>query len=916
MSNAADIHVILSCKTGYPASGVLQQASMMAKSGLCSKLSLVNCGHVKNEIERECASLLKQGLAVEFSDSSNFLEAASCSGNSEYIFFLSSNISFNSDALSKMHEKLMASPHLAGLNPLFIHDDYVAHMGTVADSQGFIHYLYEGLHKDNALASKERTFQLANPDAFLLRRRDFINSGEINKNVYELAFFDLCIRIVFQTGLPFATSPDARVIIDDKYSSWNQCGLWNSLLIREKLPPKLLKPDYALHVQADGMEYGISEWLQEGALNVPENNSGDFWLEWRRSNDPMKFLFWLKNLDSSGLAWAVQTAWDIPATFPNNFMFYKTQAEKKLAFAKDNNLYKMTEQLHSWLSRAQNFRHEYLKPAMMAFHKAGLYECPLDYLPAIYDAWLEISPANQFQHMEIAASWPQIAVVTPVWNPPLDFFKQTIESVLSQTYGNWQFCLADDCSTKPGIRELLNCYAKEDKRIKVVFRNENGHISRATNSALELVDAPFSAFLDHDDLLTRDALAQTAKALVENPDLKFVYSDEDHIDIDNVPRSPFFRPAFDRFLHSSGHLSCMETSLIRETGCLRPVMDGCQDYDLSKRIMESINERQVGHIARILYHWRVHAESTSAWIGAKPYVLEATKKMFVDAAKRRGFEADVIYGKRNYFRTVYDVRHVPVFSIIILDDCGALHDSLVKCLEKQKAEYNAHIYWQPLDPHIKIPSNMAGISESLSFSGSHWTRGILNAAKSTNSDVLLFVSSRLAPRPDCRPEQMAILAAMPHVAAVGGNIHHNECLWHGGLYPDATGLPFPLLSGVHDYLMTSYCWGQMIRVRQVIGLPWQCMAIKRLTLLEEKIFDLKMGSLINADFSMSQEEKDEYTAICPWGEWDFIAQPTMQKSTELEKINFLKKWKSKVQNHVLRNPNLKATNDNDWTIIF
>jgi len=137
---------------------------------------------------------------------------------------------------------------------------------------------------------------------------------------------------------------------------------------------------------------------------------------------------------------------------------------------------------------------------------------------------------------------PKIAVLMPVYNPQSTCLENAINSVLNQLYPNFQLCIADDASTKPYVRELLQKFEQQDQRIKVVYRTQNGHISAASNSALELVNADYVALMDHDDLLTPDALYQIAKTLQQYPEAELIYSDEDKMNLQGERYAPYFKP--------------------------------------------------------------------------------------------------------------------------------------------------------------------------------------------------------------------------------------------------------------------------------------------------------------------------------------------------------------------------------------
>ena len=266
---------------------------------------------------------------------------------------------------------------------------------------------------------------------------------------------------------------------------------------------------------------------------------------------------------------------------------------------------------------------------------------PTRFTPDVYRSWLAQFQEPTVQERRAMLAWatalqdpPRIAVLMPVFNPKPEWLHQAIESVRHQLYPHWQLCIADDCSTDPGVRQVLEAAMRSDERIRVVFREQNGHISTCSNSALELVDSPWLALLDHDDLLTEDALTWVASCIVEQPQAQIIYSDEDKIGPDSLPRDPFFKTDWNPILmegqNALCHLGAYRTDLVRVVGGFREGYEGAQDHDLALRCSLLVERDQVIHLPRILYHWRVHEKSTASGIEAKPYCDYAAERAVKD----------------------------------------------------------------------------------------------------------------------------------------------------------------------------------------------------------------------------------------------------------------------------------------------
>ncbi|OBV37644.1 glycosyltransferase family 2 protein [Janthinobacterium psychrotolerans] len=241
---------------------------------------------------------------------------------------------------------------------------------------------------------------------------------------------------------------------------------------------------------------------------------------------------------------------------------------------------------------------------------------------------------------------PLISVVLPVFDPPLAFLEQAIESVRAQIYPHWELCIADDASTNPGVRELLERYRSQDSRIRVVYRARNGHIAASTNSALALARGEFVALFDHDDLLAEHALWWIAEAINRQPDVGLVYSDEDKVDAANRRFDPNFKPDLNPELllaqNMVCHLGVYRTALVQELGGFREGFNGAQDHDLALRVIEQLAPQQVVHIPKVLYHWRAISGSTALDAGEKNYAAEAGRRAVREHLARKGVAAEVL----------------------------------------------------------------------------------------------------------------------------------------------------------------------------------------------------------------------------------------------------------------------------------
>jgi GT2 family glycosyltransferase len=240
--------------------------------------------------------------------------------------------------------------------------------------------------------------------------------------------------------------------------------------------------------------------------------------------------------------------------------------------------------------------------------------------------------------LPVLALRPSFSVLMPVYDAPEEYLRAAIESVQKQVYPDWELCIVDDASPAAHVRAVIEEYARDDLRIKPIFREVNGHIAAASNTALAAATGDFIALLDHDDLLSPDALFENALAVNRLPDVDVIYSDEDKIDEDGRRRQPYFKPDWspDSLLSRNyvSHLGVYRRSLVERAGGFRTGFEGSQDYDLVLRVTELTD--RVAHIPRVLYHWRVHEDSTASAREQKNYAQTSAIRALEEALERRG----------------------------------------------------------------------------------------------------------------------------------------------------------------------------------------------------------------------------------------------------------------------------------------
>lgn len=263
-----------------------------------------------------------------------------------------------------------------------------------------------------------------------------------------------------------------------------------------------------------------------------------------------------------------------------------------------------------------------------------------DDLQSQYSDWILLNEpdATELEYQKIQsdnfAKKPLISIITPVFNPPVDVFVELVESVLAQTYPNFELCLGNFGDSEE-IKKTIDAYAQKDSRVKSLAFSENKGIAENSNKILATVKGDYIALLDHDDTLSSNALFENVK-LINEEDYDFIYSDKDKIDSEGNRFEPFFKPGWSPEVMLSAnyltHLNVMKTSLVRKIGAWDSNTDGAQDWDLFLKVVAE--SKKIGHIQKVLYHWRVIATSTALSIETKPYAL-AGQRNAVDAYMKK-----------------------------------------------------------------------------------------------------------------------------------------------------------------------------------------------------------------------------------------------------------------------------------------
>lgn len=493
------------------------------------------------------------------------------------------------------------------------------------------------------------------------------------------------------------------------------------------------------------------------------------------------------------------------------------------------------------------------------------------HLDATYEAWISRNEKNILKTKSLSYT-PLISVIMPVYNVEEDLLRESIESVLSQTYQNWQLCMADDASTWECVKRVLQEYENQEK-VKIVYRQENGHISAATNSAIEIADGEFLAFMDCDDLLSPNALYEVAVKLNEDSAYDFIYSDEDKIDEKGGNRHfPSFKPEWSpdtlMSLMYTSHLGVYRKSLVQEVGLLRQGFEGAQDYDLTLRVVEKTD--RIGHIPKILYHWRERTGSTSADAMAKPYVLEAQKKAKEEALARRGLKGTIEFVKDAVqFQVNYEPKSTPMISIVIPSkDNFKVYERCIRSIIRKSNYKNIEIITVDNGSDDRGRKKYEtfckenGVKYFYEKEEFNFSKMCNRGAELASGDFLLFLNDDTEVISKYWLERMLGYALLPHAGAVGAKLYYpgGKLIQHCGVVNLKEG-PSHILCTGDDRTVYDFARNRMNY--NYIAVTGACLMVSRSKFNQVEGFDENLPVAYNdVDFCFKLVEAGYYNIQC------------------------------------------------------
>jgi O-antigen biosynthesis protein len=562
---------------------------------------------------------------------------------------------------------------------------------------------------------------------------------------------------------------------------------------------------------------------------------------------------------------------------------------------------------------------------------------PQPYTPDSYHVWIannepDINSLKRQNNESLSFKYrPKISIITPVWNTDEKWLRLAIESVINQTYDNWELCLADGNSTKPQVKKILREYEKKDIRIKIKFLDKNKGISGNSNEALSLATGEFIALMDHDDELAPFALYECVKLLNTYPETDFIYSDEDLVTDKGLRSGVNFKPNWspDMFLSYMYicHLGVYRKVIMDEIGHFRSEYDGSQDYDFVLRFIEKT--KNIRHIPQVLYHWRTLPESAASGFIAKPYAYAAGKRALNDYLSRNNIAGIVLDGPSpGLYRVKRQILGHPLVSIIII--YKDKFETLIKCIDsiRAKTDYDNYeiiiadndsfeLTSNPYDKEPGVDSRVRVLHYNHPISYSSMNN---LAASQAKGEHLLFLDDNTE---IITPDWLSAMlehSQREEVGAVGakllfpdGSIHHCGVLLGIGPYAIADNLFYKQPDDLRGF-------GRIAVIGNYSAVSGACIMIRKRVFEAIGRFDEKLTQIFSdVDLCLRIRQKDYLITYTPYAKLSYIDSiPGEYGDTDLKQLIFRRdveymqsRWGSVIDagDHYY-NPNLRLDSTN------
>lgn len=505
---------------------------------------------------------------------------------------------------------------------------------------------------------------------------------------------------------------------------------------------------------------------------------------------------------------------------------------------------------------------------------------------------------------------PKISILVPTYNTPVKYLAEMVDSVILQSYENWELCIADGNSTSEETKAMIKEYSEKDPRIKYIFLRENKGISGNTNEALKLATGDYIGLLDHDDLLTPNALFEVARVINEAKGADVIYSDEDKTDSNTKNYfEPHFKPDYSpdtlRSYNYICHFLVFRKSLIDEVGAFNSKYDGAQDYDLVLRLTETADK--IIHIPKILYHWRSHEASTAGNMDAKSYAIEAGKRAISSHLNRIGEKGHVKDGLFvGCYKVDYEIKDNPKVSIIIPNKDET--ETLRKCIDSitEKTSYSNYeiLIVENNSKTKEIFDYYRELEERDNIKVLKWARefnysAINNyAVEHAKGEYIILLNNDIEILTEAWIEEMLMFAQREDVGAVGAKLYYpDNTIQHAGVILGIGGVA----GHSHKYLRRDENGfiGRLKIVQNLSAVTAACLMTNKKLYQEINGLDENYKIAFNdIDFCMKIREREKLVVFNPYVEMYHYESksrgledtPEKRQRFKSEMYRFKKKW--------------------------
>ncbi len=554
-----------------------------------------------------------------------------------------------------------------------------------------------------------------------------------------------------------------------------------------------------------------------------------------------------------------------------------------------------------------------------------------------YGEWYSLTKPSQEelerQRKEIWEKGPKFSIVMPLYKTPERYLREMLDSIVAQTYTDWELCLADGSPKGADVSKIVKKYQDKDSRILYKRLEQNGGISDNTNAAIAMTSGDYIVLADHDDAMTEDALFECAKAVKEHPECEVIYSDEDKMDMDGGALfDPHFKPDFNLDLLTSVNYIChqfvVKKELVDKVGGLRKEFDGAQDYDFIFRCTEAASG--VWHIPKVLYHWRCHQDSTASNPQSKLYAFEAGSRAIMEHYHRVGVEAEKVEKGVDYgiYHTIFKILGEPLVSIIIpnkdhhqdLDLCirailtrGTYKNLEFVVVENNSTKKETFAYYQSIQkefPQVRVVTWTKEFNYSaINNFGVHHARG----------EYLLFLNNDTELIARNFIEEMLGFCQREDVGAVGARLlYQDDTIQHAGVVVGFGGIAGHTFIGLHkaenSYFHRAMC------AQDYSAVTAACMMSKKSVFEEAGGFSEDLAVAFNdIDYCMKVRSLGKLVVYAPYAVLYHYESKSRGLEDTPEKVarfnrevaKFAKKWPDILKNgDPYYNPNLTLRKSN------